>query len=178
VVAHTFIPSTWEVEAGRALWVQGQPTLQSKFQASQVYTEKPCLKTKPKRSVFECKCISWCIIKVELCNLLQLYLSRHFFSSGIYITLYIGVLLSVCACLFVFMYMSVDTCVCVFVCVCMCKRKRMGECVYVCAYDCVYVGLWVYVCLCMCVWVYVCGVSVYMCVRVQKSEGVSQAPFT
>ena len=30
-------------------WVQGQPDLQSEFQASQGYTEKPCLKKKKKR---------------------------------------------------------------------------------------------------------------------------------
>jgi hypothetical protein len=30
------------------LWVQGQPGLQSEFQDSQGYTEKPCLK-KPKK---------------------------------------------------------------------------------------------------------------------------------
>ena len=32
-----------EAEAGR-FWVQGQPGLQSEFQDSQGYTEKPCLK--------------------------------------------------------------------------------------------------------------------------------------
>jgi hypothetical protein len=37
-------PSTWEAEAG----VQGQPGLQSEFQDSQGYTEKPCLKNKNK----------------------------------------------------------------------------------------------------------------------------------
>jgi hypothetical protein len=30
-------------------WVRGQPGLQSEFQDSQGYTEKPCLKTNPKR---------------------------------------------------------------------------------------------------------------------------------
>jgi hypothetical protein len=44
-VAHTFNPSTWEAEAGG---VRGQPGLQSEFQDSQGYTEKPCLK-KPKK---------------------------------------------------------------------------------------------------------------------------------
>jgi hypothetical protein len=44
VVAHTFNPSTWEAEAGG---FQGQPGLQSEFQDSQGYTEKPCLE-KPK----------------------------------------------------------------------------------------------------------------------------------
>jgi hypothetical protein len=44
VVAHTFNPSTWEAEAGK---FPGQPGLQSEFQDSQGYTEKPCLK-KPK----------------------------------------------------------------------------------------------------------------------------------
>jgi hypothetical protein len=31
-------------------WVQGQPGLQSEFQDSQSYTEKPCLKRKQKQS--------------------------------------------------------------------------------------------------------------------------------
>jgi hypothetical protein len=43
VMAHNFNPSTWEAEAGG---VQGQPGLQSKFQDSQGYLEKPCLKIK------------------------------------------------------------------------------------------------------------------------------------
>jgi hypothetical protein len=47
VVAHTFNPSTWEVEAGRFLSLS-QPGLQSKFQDSQGYTEKPCLENKQK----------------------------------------------------------------------------------------------------------------------------------
>jgi hypothetical protein len=40
VVAYSFNPSTRDAEAGR---VQGQPGLQSEFQDSQGYTEKPCL---------------------------------------------------------------------------------------------------------------------------------------
>ena len=43
MVAHTFNPSTQEVEAGRSLWVQGQPGLQSELQDSQDYTVKPYL---------------------------------------------------------------------------------------------------------------------------------------
>jgi hypothetical protein len=43
MVAHTFNPSTREAEEGD-FWVQGQPGLQSEFQDSQGYTEKPCLK--------------------------------------------------------------------------------------------------------------------------------------
>jgi hypothetical protein len=39
VVAHAFNPSTWEAD----FWVQDQPGLQSEFQDSRVYTEKPCL---------------------------------------------------------------------------------------------------------------------------------------
>ena len=46
VMLHTFSPKTWEVEAGRSLWVQGQPALQTEFQASQGYTEKPTNNTK------------------------------------------------------------------------------------------------------------------------------------
>jgi hypothetical protein len=40
VVAHAFNPSTREAD----FWVRGQPALQSEFQDSQGYTEKPCLK--------------------------------------------------------------------------------------------------------------------------------------
>ena len=42
-VAHAFNPSIWETEAGRFLSSR-QPGLQSEFQDSQDYTEKPCLK--------------------------------------------------------------------------------------------------------------------------------------
>ena len=45
VVAHAFNPSTWEAEAGGLLSL-GQPGLQSEFQDSQGYTEKPCLQKK------------------------------------------------------------------------------------------------------------------------------------
>jgi hypothetical protein len=50
VVAHTFNPSTQETEAGRFLdfWFRGQSSLQSEFQDSQSYTEKPCLDPPPK----------------------------------------------------------------------------------------------------------------------------------
>jgi hypothetical protein len=45
------IPSTWEAEAGGFL--SFQPGLQSEFQDSQGYTEKPCLgvKTKQKQNL-------------------------------------------------------------------------------------------------------------------------------
>jgi hypothetical protein len=55
VVADAFNPSTWEAEAGGFL--SSRPAcLQSEFQDSQDYTEKPCLKrtktkqTKPKQT--------------------------------------------------------------------------------------------------------------------------------
>jgi hypothetical protein len=44
VVVHGFNPSAWEAEAGGFLSSRGQPGLQSEFQDSQGYTEKPCLK--------------------------------------------------------------------------------------------------------------------------------------
>jgi hypothetical protein len=45
-MVRAFNPSTWEAEAGRFLR-PGQYGLQSEFQDSQGYTEKPCLeKTK------------------------------------------------------------------------------------------------------------------------------------
>jgi hypothetical protein len=49
VVAHNFTPNTWEAEAGRSLWVWGQPGQQSKFKDNQGYIEKPCLKKKKSR---------------------------------------------------------------------------------------------------------------------------------
>lgn len=48
VMMQIFNPSTWETEAEGALWVQGQPTLNSEFQDTQGYKEKPFLKTKQK----------------------------------------------------------------------------------------------------------------------------------
>ena len=48
MVAHTFNPSTWEAGAGESLLSQGQPGLQSEFQDSQGYTEKPYLEKQNK----------------------------------------------------------------------------------------------------------------------------------
>jgi hypothetical protein len=45
VVVHTFNPSTWEAEAGGFL----SSGLQSEFQDSQGYTEKPCLGKRKKK---------------------------------------------------------------------------------------------------------------------------------
>jgi hypothetical protein len=50
MVVHAFNPSTWEAEAGRLL-SSGQPGIQSEFQNSQGYTEKPCLKKKKKEKI-------------------------------------------------------------------------------------------------------------------------------
>jgi hypothetical protein len=50
VVAHTFNPSTWEAEAGGFLSLR-PAGLQSEFQDSQGYTEKPCpIKTKQNKN--------------------------------------------------------------------------------------------------------------------------------
>jgi hypothetical protein len=43
MVVHAIHSSAQEAEAGRSLWVWGQPGLQSEFQGSQVYVERPCL---------------------------------------------------------------------------------------------------------------------------------------
>jgi hypothetical protein len=53
VVMHAFNPSTWEAEAGGFL--SSRPAcLQSEFQDSQDYTEKPCLEPPPpkKKNVY------------------------------------------------------------------------------------------------------------------------------
>jgi hypothetical protein len=49
VVAHAFSSSAQEAEAGGSLRVQGQPGLQSEFQDSQGYTEKPLVLGKRER---------------------------------------------------------------------------------------------------------------------------------
>jgi hypothetical protein len=46
--AHAFNPRTREAEAGGFLSSGGQPGLQSEFQDSQGYTEKPCLEKQNK----------------------------------------------------------------------------------------------------------------------------------
>ena len=43
MVAHAFIPALGR-QRQADFWVRGQPGLQSEFQDSQSYTEKPCLK--------------------------------------------------------------------------------------------------------------------------------------
>lgn len=40
----SFKPCTWETEAGGSLWVWWQFDLYSKFQESQGYIERPCIK--------------------------------------------------------------------------------------------------------------------------------------
>jgi hypothetical protein len=52
VVAHAFNPTTREAEQAD-FWVRGQPGLQSEFQDSQSYTEKPCLGEKKKKKKLE-----------------------------------------------------------------------------------------------------------------------------
>jgi hypothetical protein len=55
MVAHTFNLSTWETEAGGFLSLR--PAWSTKFQDSQGYTEKPCLK-KPKKRLLVLSTIS------------------------------------------------------------------------------------------------------------------------
>jgi hypothetical protein len=47
MVAHTLIPALGR-QRQADFWVRAQPGLESEFQVSQGYTEKPCLK-KPKK---------------------------------------------------------------------------------------------------------------------------------
>jgi hypothetical protein len=60
VVAHTFNPSTWEAEAS-GFWVWGQPGLQSEFQDSQGYTEKPCLENLKREKKMYPSWMCWCL---------------------------------------------------------------------------------------------------------------------
>ena len=48
MVAYTF---NQKAEAGRYLWVLSQPVIQSEFQDSQIYTEKPCLKNRVPKEI-------------------------------------------------------------------------------------------------------------------------------
>jgi hypothetical protein len=62
LVARAFNPSTRE-QRQEDFWVLGQPDLQSEFQDSQGYTEKPCLekqnKTKQNKTNKQTKKESW-----------------------------------------------------------------------------------------------------------------------
>ena len=49
VVVLAFNPSIQHSEAGGSLWVRGQSGLQSVFQDSQGYKDKPCLKRQNKK---------------------------------------------------------------------------------------------------------------------------------
>lgn len=72
VVAHTYNPSTWEAEAEWLLRVQGQPGLDSDFQASLSYSVRKALPQTPHPqwtsrweegsftwTVFRKKCVAW-----------------------------------------------------------------------------------------------------------------------
>jgi hypothetical protein len=72
MVAHTFKPSTKEVEAGRFLWVWGQPAVQSEFQDNQGYTRDPVSKKKKNQDFFALFWIKGCIL--NYCSLLYLYI--------------------------------------------------------------------------------------------------------
>jgi hypothetical protein len=75
VVVHAFNPSPWEAEAGGSL--SSRPTwLQSEFQDSQGYTEKPCLRKTDRKTDRQTDYI----FQIPL----QLYLALHI-SSGIFI---------------------------------------------------------------------------------------------
>jgi hypothetical protein len=43
------------------IWVRGQPGVQSKFQDSQGYTEKPCLEKKPHQQLYTNVCVCVCV---------------------------------------------------------------------------------------------------------------------
>ena len=67
LVEYTFNISTWEAEADGSPWVRGHPGLQSEFQGSQDYTEKPCLEKPkpPKQQQQKIKPLFWNLIQPE-----------------------------------------------------------------------------------------------------------------
>jgi hypothetical protein len=71
-VAHACNPSTGEAEA-RGFLSSGQPGLQSEFQDSQGYTEKPCLRKKNQKTLAN---------KKSLCGLTQVHTNFKDVYSG------------------------------------------------------------------------------------------------
>jgi hypothetical protein len=80
VEAHTFNPSTLDAEGGESLELKASLVgLQSEFQNSQRYTEKPCLE--------------------KLTKDILLHLFIHSLSIYMYIYIYVCVFVCVCVCL-------------------------------------------------------------------------------
>lgn len=50
LVVHIFNPSTWEARVGRSLWVENQPSVHDKFQASQDHLMRLFLMEKTNKS--------------------------------------------------------------------------------------------------------------------------------
>jgi hypothetical protein len=68
MVTHTFNPSTPAMrQADLCIW--GQPGLQSQFQDSQGYTEKPC---REEKRTHTCMCVCMCIY-----TCMYMYLERY-----------------------------------------------------------------------------------------------------
>jgi hypothetical protein len=140
MVAHAFNSSTQDTETGRSLWVQGQPELHNKFQASptlckETLTQKELFKymwTGSWLGVDKTPTILWCD-GTGISESTQPYQ------------------------VFCLMAQSAAPQVCVWECVCM---YVWCECVSVC----VWVSLYVYgICECVHLWVCVC-ICVYVCV--------------
>lgn len=66
MVVLVFNPSTGDADAGRSLWVQGQPDLQNEFQDSKSYTKKPCLFKKKKKGKTDLSFISQVVVVHDL----------------------------------------------------------------------------------------------------------------
>jgi hypothetical protein len=65
VVTHAFNPSAWEAEAGRFLSSKSASGLQSEFQDSQSYTEKPCLEKTKTKANKQKKKTHWQLVNLE-----------------------------------------------------------------------------------------------------------------
>lgn len=59
VAEHAFSASTQEAEAGGSLWVRSQRSLDSEFQESQHYTQKPWRQNQNQNWV--CMCVYACV---------------------------------------------------------------------------------------------------------------------
>jgi hypothetical protein len=158
-------------------WVQGQPGLQSEFQDSQDYAEKPCLKktkqNKTEQNTQRRDQRSFEGVSGQPLNTSALYWIKHK-ETGVPQWISPLVCVSPLKCVNVWVYicvciMGVDAvcnmhiylCVSVHVCTCICVKMQLYMYMYVCKYACMHTGMHT----CMCVSPVDAYVYVHRCVQ-------------